>query len=183
MLYHKSHLYDLPSVSQITHVRSPMSAFKSEHSIFSPEIIIGPGDSCSNTHPQPFPPSLPAEQICQCRGGRNTAAGGVCGCKACMQHPPHQTTTSWAGGSRTWCGKHPPGISRSTQPSPHALSRQRQPQGDAAAERRWRPSCPQPGVCWWPPRMFNQDEQRVPRAALGPSLLAQPSPAKGEDTG
>lgn len=49
MLYHKSHLSDLPSVSQITHVQSPMSAFKSEHSIFFPEIIISPGDSCSNT--------------------------------------------------------------------------------------------------------------------------------------
>lgn len=35
VLYHKSHLYDLPSVSQITHVQSPMSAFKSEHGIFS----------------------------------------------------------------------------------------------------------------------------------------------------
>lgn len=35
VLYHKSHLYDLPSVSQITRVQSPMSAFKSEHGIFS----------------------------------------------------------------------------------------------------------------------------------------------------
>lgn len=61
MLYHKSHLSDLPSVSQITHVQSPMSAFKTEHSIFFPEIITGPGDSCSNARGVPrLVPSLAA---------------------------------------------------------------------------------------------------------------------------
>lgn len=181
MLYHKSHLYDLPSVSQITHVQSPMSAFKSEHSIFSPEIIIGPGDSCSNTHPQPFSPNLPAEQGWQRRGGSNAAAGGARGCKARTRCLPHKTTASRAhGGGRTWRGKHTPtGIGHSTQPSPRAQSRQGQPEPAAAAEGRWGQCCPQPGVSRWPPGVFNRDERRVLRASLAPSLLAQPCPGQG----
>lgn len=137
VLYHKSHLYDLPSVSQITHVQSPMSAVKSEHSIFSPEIVIGPGDLCSNTHPQPFPPNLPAEQSWQRWGGRNIAAGGHGDANPARSSCVHR-------GSRTWSCKHPPGISHSTQPSLQAYSRQRQ----TLLLRAWGQFCPQPDVCW-----------------------------------
>lgn len=181
MLYHKSHLCDLPSASQITHVQSPVSAFKSERSIFSPEIITGPGGSCSNTHPQPFPPSLPAEQSWQRRGGRNAAGGGARGCKACARHLPPKTAALCArGGGRTWRGKHPPGISHGTQPSPQARSQQGQTlllQGDGDS------AVPSLGACRQPPGCSAGASGGCPGQHPDPRCRLSPGYGEGSSSG
>lgn len=110
MLYHKSHLSDLPSVSQITHVQSPMSAFKAEHSIFFPRNNYRPWrllQQCpGSATTRPFPRgSSSAEQN---RQRRRWGHGDAAACRAGewgdhRQLLPHKTTALCPRGAGRTC--------------------------------------------------------------------------------